>query len=42
MMTFNFSSPNGENSEAEACEDTPFTEEEWDAINALSEPGAIF
>jgi len=42
MMTFDFPSPNGDNSEAEACEDTPFTEEEWDAINALSEPGAIF
>jgi len=28
MMTFDFPSPNGDNSEAEACEDTPFTEEE--------------
>ncbi|MEC9430180.1 hypothetical protein [Alteromonas sp. 07-89-2] len=41
-MTFDFPPPENADSCAETAEQCPFSEEEWDAIEALAEPGAIY
>ena len=41
-MTFDFTSTEESSDDAKALSDSAFTEEEWIAIDALSEPGAIF
>ena len=41
-MTFDSPPLNDADSRTETVEDSPFSEEEWDAIEALAEPGAIY
>ncbi|GEA01104.1 hypothetical protein KUL17_00010 [Alteromonas sp. KUL17] len=41
-MTFDFPPTEETGDDAETPNDSVFTEEEWVAIEALSEPGAIF
>ncbi|WP_334019350.1 hypothetical protein [Alteromonas sp. S015] len=41
-MTFDSPPPNDADGCTETAEECPFSEEEWDAIQALAEPGAIF
>ncbi|GFD81318.1 hypothetical protein KUL118_41800 [Tenacibaculum sp. KUL118] len=41
-MTFDFSPFDDTDNNNESANDSGFTEEEWIAIEALSEPGAIF
>ena len=41
-MTFDFPPTEETGDDTETTNDSVFTEEEWNAIEALSEPGAIF
>lgn len=41
-MTFDYPKQNDAEGNAQPEEDSPFSEQEWDAIEALSEPGAIY
>jgi len=41
-MTFDFPPSDNADSCSETAEQCPFSEEEWDAIEALAEPGAIY